>query len=239
MDNSTQPTSAQPMAMVTNTGRIRQAIRQANEQEKATHTLRKFVQTQVPLLHESIQLPKKNAADALMDFVVRYISHVPNFLDAIEGLTKEAGIHNYASTFLHIAEDFFIKPPDVIGTHSGLESLLDKAYLAHRLIEEVNDRVIARYGIPLAPMDMTRANLIVHQLIGEPYANELDFAVFYSTEVNLPDEFKVDDAAFRRYIDVHKSNGWGAELGRWPCLAEDLSINLNFALSDKTPPIVH
>ena len=215
------------------TGEIREAIRIATEQERQSHTLRKIIESQIPMLHEAIRLPKNNAADALLDFVLRYISHVPNFIDAIGGLTKEAGIYQYASIFLRIAEDFFIKPPEVIADHSGLEALLDEAYLAHRLIEEVNDRIIARYSIPLAPMDMTRANLIVHQLIGEPYANQLDFAVFYSTEINLPDDKQIDGEAFRRYVDVHKNRGWGVELGRWPCLAEDLEIDVNF--SNPTP----
>lgn len=225
--------------MASKTSQIRQVIQLAVQQERQSHALRKILEAQIPNLHGSIQLPKQRAVDALMDFVVRYVSHVPNFIDAINGIAKEAGINEYASTFIHIAEDFFIKPPDVLSDQQGMAALLDEAYLAHRLIEEVNDRVIARYGIPLAPMDMTRANLIVHQLIGEPYANELDFAVFYSTEVNVPDEFIVDDIAFRRFIDVHKANGWGSELGRWPCLAEDLSINLDFAHAGSNSPLLH
>lgn len=225
--------------MASKTNKIRHAIQLAAEHEQQSHVLRKCIQAQIPSLHGSIHLPKNDTTEALLDFVMRYVSHVPNFLDAIEGITKEAGIHDYASIFINIAEDFFIKPPDVVGDHSGMEALLDKAYLAHRLIEEVNDRVIARYGIPLAPLDMTRANLIVHQLIGEPYANELDFAVFYSTEVNLPEKFMVDDAAFRHYIDLHKANGWGLELGRWPCLAENLAINLEFSATKENSPIYH
>lgn len=229
MQSITSSDSAGSRMSDTKTHQIRESIRIAAEQERQTNSLRKIIESQIPMLHEAIRLPENNAADALLDFVLRYIGHVPNFIDAISGLTKEAGIYPYASIFINIAEDFFIKPPEVVSDHSGLEALLDEAYLAHRLIEEVNDRIIARYSIPLTPMDMTRANLIVHQLIGEPYANQLDFAVFYSTEIHLPDDKQIDGEAFRRYIDVHKDRGWGVELGRWPCLAEDLEIDINFS----------
>ncbi len=55
-----------------------------------------------------------------------------------------------------------------------LAELLDEAYLAHRLVEELNDRYIACFAEPLLTLDTTRANLLAHQLIGESFANQLD-----------------------------------------------------------------
>ena len=183
---------------------------------------------QVPKLHTSIHLPSKNPAGALLDFIIRYIEHVPNFIDAIDGLTRAAGIYEYSSFFLGLAEEFFVNPPAVLQNKNGLNALMAEAYLAHRLIEEVNDRILGRCGIPLAPMDMTRSNLIVHELIGEPYANELDFVVFYATESHMNKESTMDNPAFHNYVEEHKKHGWKAELDQWPCLAEDLSISLTF-----------
>lgn len=210
------------------TNRIRDIIKRARADPKQVGQLRRMIRESIPRLHDAIHLPRHRADGVLTDFIFRYIEHVPNFMDALGGLTREAGIHDYASVFLNIAEDFFLAPPEVVATQTGLNALLAEAYLSHRLIEEVNDRVIGRCGIPLAPMDMTRANLIVHQLIGEPLANDLDFVVHYSTELHMDKEKLIDNEAFHRYVREHRTRGWATELDRRPCLAEDLSIDVSF-----------
>ena len=225
---------------------IRQTIRSTKAETVHKQALLELVSSQLRSLHNAIHLPATNPAGALVDFVIRYIEHVPNFIDAIGGMTKAAGVYEYSSIFLDIAEEFFITPPPIIRYHKGLNALMAEAYLAHRLIEEVNDRILSRCGIPLAPMDMTRSNLIVHELLGEPFANELDFIVFYATEAHMAKESTMDNPAFHHYIEEHKKHGWKAELDRWPCLADDLSINLSFRQEaiDQTveisvPPVLH
>jgi len=213
---------------VNKTQAIRQSIRSAKALPSHQEALLALIGEQMPKLHTAIHLPSKNPAGALVDFIIRYIEHAPNFIDAISGMTRAAGIFEYSSIFLGMAEEFFVNPPAILQGKEGLSALMAEAYLAHRLIEEVNDRILGRCGIPLAPMDMTRSNLIVHELIGEPYANELDFIVFYATESHMSKESTMDNPAFRQYIEEHKKHGWKAELDQWPCLAEDLSISLTF-----------
>lgn len=213
---------------VNRTQAIRQTIRSTKSEPSHQEALLALIGEQMPKLHTSIHLPSKNPAGALVDFIIRYIEHVPNFIDAIGGLTRAAGIYEYSSIFLTMAEDFFVNPPAVLQKKHGLNALMAEAYLAHRLIEEVNDRILSHCGIPLAPMDMTRSNLIVHELLGEPYANELDFIVFYATETHMSRESSMNNAAFHQYVEAHKQHGWKAELDKWPCLAEDLSISLSF-----------
>lgn len=227
------------------TNRIREIIRRTRTESGQLDRLRSLIRESIPRLHGAIQLPPRDAEAVLTDFVFRYLDHVPNFIDALRGLTRAAGIYDYASLFLLQAEDFFLHPPALIDKHAGLDALLHEAYLAHRLIEEINDRVVGRCGIPLAPMDMTRANLVVHQLIGEPFANDLDFVVHYATESHMDKEALMDNEAFHRFASERKTRGWQAELDRWPCLAEDLSINLSFRadmgrlLEDAVPTAIH
>jgi len=218
----------------TNTFLIRETIQAAKKEKNQEIQLRALVTENIPKLHGSINLPTKDPESVLLKFLIRYIDHVPNFLDAMRGLTKEAGIDQYASTFLDIAEDFFVSPPEVLSGQSGMMALIDQSYLAHRLIEEVNDRVVGHCGIPLTPMDMTTANLLVHQLIGEPFANDLDFIVHYSLETHMDSESSLNNPAFKKYVSDHKERGWNLEIKRWPCLAEDLSISLNFNSSTDT-----
>lgn len=206
---------------------IRQLIRQAQEQDSATGKLLEFVECRKTRLHTAIKLPEHQAAKGLADFVVRYIKHVPDFIDAIRSMAQEAGIAKDVEPLLKIASDYFLSPPSIVDPHSQLEALLDEAYLAHRLLEEINDRFMAKSGIPLAPMDMTVANVIAHELIGEPFANELDQAVLFSAELLL-NEHDFKGANIANYVNAHREKGWVEELERWPCLVEDLAISVEF-----------
>lgn len=207
---------------------IRTLIANAKNHEANTGHLHLILEIQRPFLHSAIQLPGSHASAALADFVTRYIDHVPDFIEAIQTLASEAGIESQTRIFLDIATDYLLSPPPLIGDRVGLEALVHQAYLAHRLIEELNDRFIGRCGAPLAPMDMTRANLIVHSLIGERFANKLDLAVHYSVEILMQQDNLFESEAFRAYVDQHREGGWAEELERWPCLADDLAIHLDF-----------
>lgn len=208
-------------------GQIRDIIDSATERQGETASLVERLAERAPSLHTAISLPQDSAPLLLADFVVRYIEHVPDFIQAIYEIAQEANLTKDVQPLLHIATDYFLKPPDLIADHSQLESLLDEAYLAHRLLEEINDRFIQRCGQPLVPMDTTRANLIAHELIGEPFANELDQAVLFSAELLLS-EYSFTGAAFEQFFVRHQQNGWSVELSRWPCLAADRAIFLNF-----------
>ena len=206
---------------------IRRVIDEANQHERVSTQLAELLETRVGQLHDAIKLPPDEAADLLAKFIVRYIHLVPEFLEAISEMTKEAGIFEGVLPLLNIASDYFLTPPEIIGDRNPIASSLDAAYLAHRLLEEVNDRFMGHCGIPLAPMDMTRANVIAHELIGEPFANELDQAVLFSAELLL-NQYSFAGDNFKNYISLHQTRGWSQELERWSCLTENLSIVLDF-----------
>jgi hypothetical protein len=218
---------------MTDVDAIRKTISLAQEQEAISGHLSKILRDEIPSLHGAIRLPDDSGVETLLNFVTRYIQHVPDFLEAIETISHQAGIHEQADSILNIARDYFLKPPEVIEGHTGMDALLDEAYLAHRLMEEVNDRFIGHCGIPLAPMDMTRANLIVHHLIGEDFANELDEAVQYSVELLLNRDSFFAQPEFQNYITEHRLRGWSEELTRWPCLADHVDIDLEFSNTEE------
>jgi len=207
---------------------IRELIQRAQAEDTASGRLVSFLEDRKAHLHSAIKLPADEAASRLADFVMRYIRHVPDFIEAISNMAKEAGIYEEVRPLLKIASDYFLSPPSILGEHSQLQALLDEAYLAHRLLEEVNDRFMAQSGVPLAPMDMTLANLVAHELIGEPFANELDQAVLFSAELLL-NEHRLGGENLRRYVQRHHNDNWDEELARWPCLAEDLAIDVDFS----------
>ena len=205
---------------------IRETIKVAKQREQEHGNLRRWISIQLPEMHNSIRLPDNNAEDALLDFSTRYIEQVPDFVEAIANITQKANVFGYVDTFLDIATDFFIHPPQIVSNHKGLAGLLDEAYLAHRFIEEINDRFIGYCGAPLSPMDMTVANLVVHDLIGEPFANQLDTAVQFTIEMQSDREAIFKSKEFLNYLKTAQQREWKSELEQWPCLARDLSISL-------------
>lgn len=203
---------------------IRQAIATAKAHERSTGQLANLMQLRVNRLHQAIQLPPQNIVPALLNFIFHYIDQVPEFIDAVDTIANECNIADYTEPVMRVAKEFFIQPPELLDGHNGLNALMDESYLAHRLIEEVNDRFMSRYNMPLVPMDMTRSNLIIHHLIGEPFANQLDHAVHLIADnlqgrelVFVPDACRED-----------RSNRWTSDLQRWPCLVDNLSVNLLF-----------
>jgi hypothetical protein len=208
-----------------NTAALRQLIAQAREQESDSQALAHFLQAQLESLHPSIRLPEDDARGALTTFVIAYIEEVPDVLEAAAEVAREARIEAAVKPVLKIAEHFFLQPPALMEGHEGLEGLLDEAYLAHRLVEEVNDRYITHLGQPLIPLDTTRANLVAHQLIGEPFANQLDEAVHHALSGML-DEASFDQPSVQAYRERLAAPDIVSAWRRWPCLSQQLGVEL-------------
>lgn len=207
-----------------NTAALREQIQRAHEHEAKTDQLKQQLGQQLPHLHPSISLPS-DAQGALIRFVGAYIDQVPDLLEAANSVAREAGIESQIRPVLKIAEQYFMQPPVMLADHVGLDCLLDEAYLAHRLVEEVNDLYIKHFSQPLIPLDMTVANLIAHQLIGEEFANQLDEAVHHSVDQMLDeDSFALESV--ESYRQRLLSPDTGAAWRRWPCLSRQLGVDI-------------
>ncbi|KPG99440.1 hypothetical protein AEQ67_09900 [Pseudomonas sp. RIT-PI-q] len=207
-----------------NTAALREQIQKAQQHEAETGLLTRHLESKLPHLHPSIQLPEADANGVLTRFVAAYIDEVPDLLDAANEVAREAGIESIKPV-LKIAEQYFLQPPDIMTGHIGLDSLLDEAYLAHRFVEEVNDLYIKHFGQPLIPLDMTVANLIAHQLIGEEFANQLDEVVHHAVDSMLDDEsFALESV--EAYREKLSSPDTGAAWKRWPCMSRRLGVGL-------------
>ena len=145
-------------------------------------------------------------------------------------MAREAGIEAQVKPVLKLAEQFFLSPPSILEGHQGLDALLDEAYLAHRLVEEVNDRYITHLGQPLIPLDTTVANVIAHQLIGEPFANQLDEAVHHAVD-ELLDEQVFQQDSVQEYRTRLSNPQTVAAWQNWPCLSRQLGVELGLPVS--------
>jgi hypothetical protein len=150
---------------------------------------------------------------------------VPDLLDAAHDVALQAGIESQIKPVLKIAEQFFSAPPAIMAGHEGLDGLLDEAYLAHRLVEEVNDLYIKHLGQPLIPVNTTVASVIAHQLIGESFANQLDEVVHHAIDEMLNEEsFSLESV--EAYRERLASPDTEAAWKRWPSLSRQLGVGL-------------
>ncbi len=170
------------------TADIRQIIATAVAHERETGALRARLTTALPGLSERLDIPGPEPVDALLDFIESYIASVPGCLNLVTAVSRRLGFYDYAAPFLHIAEDFFLAPPEDLPDTGGLALLLDEAFLAHRLLEEINDHHLRHLGRPLLPLDMTEANTVVHHLLGDTLATRLERLVQFTTERLLDKE---------------------------------------------------
>ncbi len=168
---------------------IRQIISAALRSENATHQLRSRLERQLPQLQLKLLLPEREPITALMNFITGYVQSVPSCLRLVTTISKRLGFFEYAAPFLHLAEDYFLQPPAELQHEEGLEALLDEAFLAHRLLEEVNDHHIKHLQRPLLPLDMTEANIIVHHLLGDEFAGRLEQLVQFTATQLLHREY--------------------------------------------------
>jgi len=184
---------------------IRATISAALREEQESHRLRSKLELQLPQLRQKLLLPEDNPVAALMTFITGYVECVPSCLALVTSLSKRLGFFDYAAPFLNLAEDYFLQPPEQLPRDGGLEALLDEAFLAHRLLEEVNDHHIRQLQRPLLPLDMTEANIIVHHLLGDAFASQLEQLVQFTAAQLLDKEHvwqKVRDLPGSQEADI-------------------------------------
>ncbi len=215
---------------------IYQAIAKAKSHEVATHQLEVLVEKHLPVIHPLIELPNDEPAKALVEFISDYIDYVPALMEAVDEGARIAGIEDHVKPLLNIASAYFESPPETLVSEHGLHAIMDEAYLAHRLIEEVNDVYLANAGMPLIPMDTVMANVIVHNLIGEPFANELDAIVHQAVQQMMIKEKVYVDNHFQIHLDNRKKHEL---VDTWPCFTENsnVSVGLKGAATKNPEPV--
>jgi hypothetical protein len=174
------------------------------------------------------QLPLQAPEERILDFVQAYISSAPKFLTAYHALAETGGITDYTQAFFDTATQFFFNKHPICDATSGTHALLCKAYLFHRILEELNDRVELERQWALAPVDIVQTNLIAHTLIGDEQANLLDQTVLIHLEIINTQRTDTTTNIFKQTTTQTltrqlKEKGWKDAYARWPFLKNDLS----------------
>lgn len=185
-----------------------------------------YLNERVANLHHSISLREDDGTAALGSFIERYVALVPDFITGFEEFLSAAGIGGEITKQVVTAREFLEAPLEIVSTEEGLEANMYQAYLAHRLLEELNDVLNASYGCPIIPVDMTRSNLIVHHIIGEPFANQIDGAIGLLNDKLVT--ALAADPSLQTKLDTYVASFGTNPVDRYPCLTESSNIRLLF-----------
>jgi len=167
------------------------------------------------------------ALQHLASFIERYVELVPDFIRAFEDFLSMADIGGEIARQVVTAKEFLDAPVEVVSPdEENLEAHMYQAYLAHRLLEELNDVLNASYHCPVIPVDMTRSNLIVHHIIGEPFANQIDGAIQLLND-KLVKAINGDETMQSKLQDYAGTLS-NDPVTRYPCLTDSSNIRLLF-----------
>ena len=185
-----------------------------------------YLNERVKHLHHSINLRENDGTAALASFIERYVELVPDFIRAFEDFLSMADIGGEIARQVVTAKEFLDAPVEVVSDEENLEAHMYQAYLAHRLLEELNDVLNASYHCPVIPVDMTRSNLIVHHIIGEAFANQIDGAIQLLNDklVKAINGDKVVQDKLQDYAGTLSND----PVTRYPCLTDSSNIRLLF-----------
>jgi AcrR family transcriptional regulator len=121
----------------------------------------------------------------IFKMLVDYIQRVPDHLASLEVIGRRYNITNLLQPFIDLSTNYLAAtcrtlevtpeqgPDDKVDTGPFI-ALLQGAYIFNRLLEELNDEIESFIGIPLTSINTMTANLIVHDVIGDTFANRLD-----------------------------------------------------------------
>lgn len=149
-------------------------IDQARRQEARSGEFLRQMRLRAMVLPASITVEGYQPATCLFQFAIEYIEMAPRLIQCVTECANKSGRAVQFEPFINTATRYFTQPSPIIAYHEGLDGLLVKSYLCHRLMEEMYENNYYTRSSQVVDAQATRANLLAHQLIGEPFANELD-----------------------------------------------------------------
>ncbi|MBZ2169591.1 MULTISPECIES: hypothetical protein [Marinobacter] len=156
---------------------VLEIIDQARRKEARSGTFLKQLREKAVDLPSSIVIEGYQPATCLFQFAVEYIEMAPRLIECVHACAQEAGSLELFEPFIETATQYFTQPSVLLLRYDGLDGLLIRAYLCHRLMEEMYENNRSIRAADLVDVEATRANLLAHELIGEPFANELDDSI--------------------------------------------------------------
>ena len=206
---------------------VLEIIDQARRQEARSGTFFRQMKETAGQLPASVVVDCHQPAGCLFRFAAEYIEMAPRLIECVDACAIEAGCKPLFQPFIDAAIRYFTQPSAMLLKYEGLNGLLIRAYQCHRLMEEMHENNRSIRASELFDLEATRANLLVHSLIGEPFANELDDAIVHTVLqiAGTPDFYNLD---LEPFINQVNNRAWDWMRGYW----ENLLVrnHIRFAL---------
>ncbi|KPQ30723.1 MAG: hypothetical protein HLUCCX14_01220 [Marinobacter excellens HL-55] len=205
---------------------VLEIISQARRKEARSGAFLRQMKEKAAQLPSVISVDGYQPATSLFQFAVEYIEMAPRLIECVEACSREAGIADLFQPFVDAATRYFTQPSVLLVRYDGLDGLLIRAYLCHRLMEEMHDNNRSIRAGELIDLEATRANLLAHELIGEPFANELDNAITVTVLqiAGTPDYYNLDLDPF---INQVNNQAWDWMRHYWENLLERNHIHFS------------
>lgn len=188
---------------------VLEIIDEARRKEARSGAFLQQMRERAARLPSSIVVEGYQPATSLFQFAIEYIEMAPRLIECVDACAREAGTASLFEPFIAAATRFFTQPSVLLVRYDGLDGLLIRAYLCHRLMEEMYENNRSTRASDLVDIEATRANLLAHQLIGEPFANELDDAIMVTVLqiAGTPDYYELDLDPFVEQVN-HAAWNW-------------------------------
>lgn len=193
------------------------ALQQALAAPEGEQSLQRFIAV-FHRKHPTLLIVEHGAPEQrLTAMLIQYCSLLPILLEEARGVSAR---DEQASDFdqLHSIIAAFFSSLEPKRLEFGILGILDKVYFGHRLLEEWHDRRKLTTRCTALSWDTSLSNLLVHTLIGDAYANELDAAVL-----------EIIEKQPRAFETLKASGHTFQQSPPYPCLASRHGVRLSWA----------
>jgi len=157
------------------TSTIESIIAECNAEHAANHELRDLLAL---VAERNGRVPDSQDLELATRFVCSYIDQAPYMMKVAWTAAETIGLKNEMEQILAVVQSYWEQDDDIIPDKIGVIGLLDDAYCSLCTFQAVSDHFQLQTGKHLFPDNLSAANRIMRQIIGEPYASELDKLVF-------------------------------------------------------------
>ena len=160
-------------------------INKAVEHEKSTNSLAKLIKK---LTKQNGKIISFEEAQGVSNFVIKYVSLVPSYIEEGMAASKKFGIQNEMSQMLRELEYYWTLDQDLIPDNLGLVGIVDDAYASIYLLQVLSEYCSKITNRPLLQLDIDAPNKIIRSILGESIAVTLEQKVQLTIANNMSNQ---------------------------------------------------
>lgn len=195
--------------------------------------LHAFIRYRAHQVDHLLPLSCENNQAHLAEFIVAYIERVPDLLEALHSITLKAKLASEFKDLLQVANSYFDSPYDRVDRGYEMNTLIDQAYLVHKLLESMNDHLFAKLGYRLLPLELSFSNSVIYELLGAEFTEDLDQAIQFVIEALFSKSLAAEKCASETLSQTQGCIDWDNFVLSWPQL--EVQADALLSTQDQSP----